>query len=388
VFYDTAQLDPTIDVSGSTVDGALVVSLTGFQRATNVGSLRWSIQNPPAGVTIDANSGALTVADGVGVTSSGVATVTAVGGSGVISNPAALSFSVTTSVLPAPSRSSLDWVVSDLIKTFSLASRLYTPMATPIQWSITSPVPSDISLTSSSEILSIQAQSTWKGSFTVVATDRLGRSSSPITINVRFMKVIMHVLSKNGYLKDTALNHTVGMVGNVIVKSDNSARSGASGFFDGASYLTSPWASDLRLTGDFTIQGWAYPTSTNVVNPILSYGTYDKGFIIRRDWLAVKGENLFGLTAHFPLNTWVFFTLNRKGSVIRFYTNGTLVFTYNEKNLGTIFADSTAMNIAIGASVHNIQNERFSGNLEDIRIVEGWALDGTMVPTAPLSSTI
>lgn len=63
VFYSTAQLDPTIGVSDSTVDGALVsIWSVSNGRPTSFHCAGQSTPTPPsAGVTIDANSGALTV---------------------------------------------------------------------------------------------------------------------------------------------------------------------------------------------------------------------------------------------------------------------------------------------------------------------------------------
>jgi hypothetical protein len=394
VFYNTARLDPTISVSGSTVNGALVVGLTDFQRATDVGSLRWSIQNPPAGVTIDADSGALTVADGVGVTSgSGVVTVSVVGGSGVASNRAALSFAVTTSVVPALSTvPNLDWDVSVTGQTFNVATYLTgSPLASPVEWSIPSgTVPSGISLAADTGILTVAVNTKWNGSFTVVVKDRLGRSSDAATVNIQTIPVVLHVLGKENPFKDNARNRFVGMFGQVTLDSTTFARCDASGKFDGNSHLFASWAADLPLGGDFTVQGWAYPTSTKIMS-ILSFGHYAFGIMIRPntpggDSLWIKGVNVGNINSCFPLNTWKYFTLNRTGNTIRFYANGTLFLTYTNP-LGTIYINSSTQ-IQVGSSVHSPVNEKFIGFLEDIRVVRGIALDGTVVPPAPLSSTV
>jgi hypothetical protein len=102
----------------------------------------------------------------------------------------------------------------------------------------------------------------------------------------------------------------------------------------------------------------------------------------RGDLLYINGVSIGDINACFPVNAWVFFTLNRSGNTVRFYANGRLILTYANP-LGTIYADGTASEIQVGSHVGVPDYEKFRGYLEDIRVVNGTAVDGTIVPSAP-----
>jgi hypothetical protein len=204
--------------------------------------------------------------------------------------------------------------------------------------------------------------------------------------------VVFHVLGKANPLKDNAKNHYVGMYGRVTIDSSTSARCGTSGFFNGNAYLFAYFAPHLRLDRDFTVQGWAKITAVTGFQYVFSYGHYTKGIMIRPgspsgDSLYINGIQIGDINACFPVNVWVFFTLSRSGDTVRFYANGNLILTYGTP-LGTIYADATSSEIQIGGHVGVPDYEKFHGYLEDIRVVNGSAIDGTIVPSGPLPSAL
>jgi len=115
---------------------------------------------------------------------------------------------------------------------------------------------------------------------------------------------------------------------------------GASGVFDGSSYLTAPAAAPLNLTsGDFTIEGWFYTTSLTSGNMSMvdkdgvagtSYAQYDisvaptgklYAYLGGGDGTSHPGTGYNGTTT-ITLNAWHHFALVKSGSTCLGFLDG------------------------------------------------------------------
>ncbi len=104
----------------TTAAAALAIPLAAYQTASGVGALRWSLVSPPAGVSIDAASGTVTVASGRVYAARGVA-VSVANQSG---QAAQASFPLTTTVprvAPAPGGALAPAALGDGAATYPLA---------------------------------------------------------------------------------------------------------------------------------------------------------------------------------------------------------------------------------------------------------------------------
>lgn len=154
------------------------------------------------------------------------------------------------------------------------------------------------------------------------------------------------------------------------------------------SYLLTDNSTDLSLTGDFTVEGWAYATSqTKSYMGILSRAGPDttnggvqlmrlSGLLYLTIWDATP-RSIVGPT--FSLGTWYHVAFERSGTTIYLYVNGTVVSSTLTSS-GTEFGGQ----IEIGRGNDNTaDNESWNGYLQDIRITKGVARYGGTSFTAP-----
>lgn len=170
----------------------------------------------------------------------------------------------------------------------------------------------------------------------------------------------------------------------------------ASIFTDGASpydYLTIPNTSN-RFTfgsGDFTIEGWCYPTSFAKVAILLSQ--WLPGSAPNCSWnvqIATNGKyngsvvystTSINLTteaqgATFNLNAWNHWAISCSGLVISAYINGTRAGT--KTVVGTNPTSTAALYVGYRES-----NNNFTGYMDDIRIIKGVGLYSGATITVP-----
>jgi hypothetical protein len=110
---------------------------------------------------------------------------------------------------------------------------------------------------------------------------------------------------------------------------------GGSGYFDGSSdYLSVPSGS-ISLTGDFTVEGWVYPTSTSGSGTIILglgndyYSTSATFFVSTTGSIRVyTGQaHLLAGTAVVPFNAWSHVAFVRSSNTLKVYLNGVQVDT-------------------------------------------------------------
>ena len=149
--------------------------------------------------------------------------------------------------------------------------------------------------------------------------------------------------------------------------------------FDGTGdYLTVPYNSAFDVsTGDFTIEGWFYPTSASGDRAIASL--YDGSGNIQwyigytnTSWgvyVYPVGTNLLISSATIPaINQWVHFALVRDGANFKFFVQGALIATVASQTLR-----STTANLYLG-TFSNGSGAFFLGNISNFRVVKGTAV--------------
>ena len=162
---------------------------------------------------------------------------------------------------------------------------------------------------------------------------------------------------------------------------------GGSGYFDGSGdYLLTPSTGQFAPSGNFTISFWYYPTSlANYYSLVGNYTTNTS-----TDWLIETwgdGTIKFYLDGGTPritsssgtikIGQWYYISLNRSGTTVTAYVNGTSQGTYTLS--GTLGTTSKAINIGGAASDYT------SGYISDVKLIDGSSV--TTIPTAPQTAT-
>lgn len=183
-----------------------------------------------------------------------------------------------------------------------------------------------------------------------------------------------------------SIGHGITNVGNTAMSAAQSKFGGSSLYFDGTGdYLTLANSADWTMgSGDFTLEGWVYPTtvapyssnSSRVLIDLRStaagagvcigIGTGGYPFI----YCAPLGWNGAGNTQKFVANTWNHFALVRRGNEFLFFVNG---------NCGlylTATANFTDNSLTIGSTIDyrdTSPNYKFLGYMDAIRLTKGVA---------------
>jgi len=164
---------------------------------------------------------------------------------------------------------------------------------------------------------------------------------------------------------------------------------GGSGFFNGSTdYLTVASNAALNLTGDFTVETWAYATATtNAVDQVFNYG----GFIFMlyhngASWTVEIGNgssNYFTLTGTASLNAWHHFAITRSTNTYTFWIDGVSASTATNAN-----APATSGATLSIARSQGTGNQWFTGYISNFRIVKGTAVytSAFTPPTAPVTA--
>ncbi len=184
---------------------------------------------------------------------------------------------------------------------------------------------------------------------------------------------------QNNYFKDnSSINATIALLGQVSI---NVAQPFAalsapytgygSGYFDGSSYINVPSNAAFGFgTGDFTVEGWFYPTSTSSVRYLFSIGS-DANFSIALNSGTYTPYFYVGATIILSSislvgNQWNHFALVRSGTTATMYINGLSGGT-------ATFSTSVAAGIAyIGTQSTGSYN--FPGYISNLRITKGTAV--------------
>ena len=149
--------------------------------------------------------------------------------------------------------------------------------------------------------------------------------------------------------------------------------------------------SNIKLTGDFTIETWVKFKSTNHYASFLGqYGSTSTNRWIFQNWnddlkfqYHGPGENNLMFTTSVPLNQWMHLAVVRSGSTLKSYFNGSNGYT-NSNVTQTIGADIDAMRIGSGPSQGN---DRFDGFITNYRITNTAVYTANFTPSrSPLTA--
>jgi len=135
---------------------------------------------------------------------------------------------------------------------------------------------------------------------------------------------------------------TVSSLDPVLELTNSSLASSAAGsiLFNGTTQLLTVTNAAFTYTGNFTVEGWYYPTNVTGIHSLFCLGTE----IANRYVWALSGtsvtSNLFGAgtvtyTSTVPINTWTHIAVVRLGSTVKVYINGTASAT-TDTQAGTI----------------------------------------------------
>lgn len=153
--------------------------------------------------------------------------------------------------------------------------------------------------------------------------------------------------------------------------------------FNGTSqYLTVPINTALVFAGDFTVECWAYATTTtNTPDHVFNYGNYT--FVLCHNdttWIVDIGNgasSYFTLTGIASLNAWHHFAVTRSSTTYTFWIDGIAVATTIHFNAPAV----TGNTLSIGRNQSG--GQWFTGYISNFRIVKGTAVyTSTFIPTA------
>jgi hypothetical protein len=166
---------------------------------------------------------------------------------------------------------------------------------------------------------------------------------------------------------------------------------GGSGYFDGSGdYLTVPAGSAFAPgTGDFTVDGWIYPTSGSAIQRFYAQSTSGTNYFLCEADVPNKTIRFIGTSsgggtaivsaATLQLNAWNNFCISRTSGTVTVWCNGSAgTPTSNTTN----FSD-TSYTPTISGYSHSTGSEPIIGYLSGLRYVKGTALSGATVPTSP-----
>lgn len=149
---------------------------------------------------------------------------------------------------------------------------------------------------------------------------------------------------------------------------------------------------DMPLAGDFTLEGWIYPTtlSSSVFRAIAgNFNTVNNGWIL---WVTLStdprlqinfgGGSFFNSTTVIQLNQWQHFAVSRFGNTVRVWVDGNYEGSYSYSSSPD---DTNAVKIGNNANL----NVRWDGYLDELRFVDGYCIKkyrnnaDVSVPTGP-----
>jgi len=239
------------------------------------------------------------------------------------------------------------------------------------------------------------------GTITFKASDGISVASAISTFTITFdiensnyTSTILKASGNNG--TNTALNDASASNRSITLNGDISAQAftphhpgGYSAYFDGnQDYLTIPHDSGFDFgTGDFTVEGWWYPTGGPAVNSGASnrstiIGTYNNGaggFGVQYRFDTSEFNFFFAdtpiLTPSYTvvLNNWYHFAVVRNSGTLTFYINGVSIGSTSDSTNLTYTSQLWIGRINSTAGGGTITQE-VQGYLSDIRIVKGTAV--------------
>ena len=199
--------------------------------------------------------------------------------------------------------------------------------------------------------------------------------------------LLMHFSGSNGsttFIDNSPNNLSITSNNGAKITSSISKFGGTSGFFDGTNdYLSIASNSVFDLTGNYTIEFWAYSSNFG------AGGYLHRGFYstISQTWtgLSFSIRGIGGIRFYFyattngneqyvdvsapSSNTWHHFAMVKSGTTGTVYIDGTLAGTVNSLNTPAV----SSQTLRIGVWDYSASSEYFNGYIDEIRITKGIA---------------
>jgi len=198
----------------------------------------------------------------------------------------------------------------------------------------------------------------------------------------------------NAAIFDNAMMNDLETVDNAQISTSVKKYGTGSLAFDGSDWLKAPNSPNFDMgAGNFTIEGWFYQLGTGGQICCKYEASYQASWAIGFDGSNWDVYTYYGSTSNLPiytgvaapsLNTWNHFALERNGSNIEFYLNGSRVAQVAAQTMRT-----TTSAVAIG-NLGQGYDSYFNGYIDDLRITKGYArYSGTTytMPTTAFSDT-
>ena len=203
----------------------------------------------------------------------------------------------------------------------------------------------------------------------------------------------------NTFLDSSTNNFTITRNGNTTQGTFSPfSQTGWSNYFNGSSNLETPDAAALHLgTGDFTVEGWVYATTTSTTRPIYGHnnGNYELNIALNSGNNLVVAAYTSGGSLNFQItssttvsaNSWFHFALVRSGS-----GSNNIVLYIDGVSRGTATYTGTMTNGAAGGYriARDYSSVNFlTGYISNLRVVKGRAVytSAFTPPTSPLGAT-
>lgn len=209
--------------------------------------------------------------------------------------------------------------------------------------------------------------------------------ASQLTANETTL-LLLNMNGSNGsttFTDSSSNNRTITKVGNPIISTSQSMFGGASGYFNGSSYLTCSVPGGLG-SGDFTLEFWYYKTADSgmIFNSKSAISDYF-GLDIRHDLQIMVRNSFTMLGTTIPLNTWTHIAVMRKSGLLYRLVNGIyddFMYTGNNYSSATFYIGGTPV----------ANSGYLTGYIDDLRLTNSAiysvdtvpdTADGTPIPS-------
>jgi hypothetical protein len=206
---------------------------------------------------------------------------------------------------------------------------------------------------------------------TAVYTSAFTPPTAPVTPTAN-TTLLVNGMNAGAY--DATTINDMETVGDAKVSTAVSKFGGSSMYFDGTGdWLTTPSSSSFNLSsGNWTVEGWYYPTAYSGSNNVIFYlgaSSGDKlvvatigtsGYL----YYLLNGSVVVSSTTAGSLNTWSHFALVKNGSTTTLYLNGTSLGTT------TSVPTSSSKSLTIGTDAGGAV---YQGYIDDFRVTNGVA---------------
>ena len=222
--------------------------------------------------------------------------------------------------------------------------------------------------------------------------DATGSLTTPnVTIDTSYTSLYLPLDSD--IADDSQHGHRVTANGNAAVSATQAKFGGKSLYLDGnGDYLTIPNSGEFNFNGsNFSIEAWVYPTALNSNQGVFSKwgsnGSKTLKLTLNNSGKVVLQASKDGSTgsqisvtssAACALNTWTHIAATRSGNVYTVYVSGSSSGTQTVS--GDLYQSNS--NVGIGANRADQNTNLFTGYIDDLLCVVGFAKAFSSAPTA------